>query len=263
MYLYALVITLFLSSIIETVNLQSVTGNYRSIIPRKRHKQKIKDPPAAPPPSTIYSIRSLQDLQDKHIDKLNNTSNIFHFKDTKSSLYYSQKEKAWVELKVRNPDEQVQKFPLGYWIPASYCLDATTGSGGTISRAITVVYETAVENYMDLYAELPSFTIHDAAGLSLGVKIGTQVAVTLLFSCALREGEIMQMQYRPSYITVPEMEAIQYKFKGNLLKKKKVKKIKPFKTLIIDAPEHQCWATRNIHDLQCYEPINHRHRIRL
>ncbi|MCP8720130.1 MAG: hypothetical protein M5F18_12655 [Asgard group archaeon] len=243
------------------MNGQSIGEHNRLVRPRIRHKPT-KPKPVATPLYTFYSIKSLDDLQNKHPDKLNNTSNIFHFKDTKSSLYYSKKDHQWVELKLANPDDPVQKFPLEYWIPASYCLDSTSGSGGTASRAITVLYEVAVENYMDIYAGLPTFAIHEAAGLSLGVKIGKQVAVTLFFSCAVNEGEVIQLQYRPSYVIVPEMEAVLYKFTGKSLKKKKVKKIKPFKTLIIDAPEHQCWATRNINDLQCHRPINHRHVIR-
>ncbi|RCK66260.1 hypothetical protein Cantr_01997 [Candida viswanathii] len=251
MRIYILVLALL---ILRTVD--------NSVIPRlrRKHKHRIKPEPSSPP--TVYSLRSIEDLQVKHADKLNSTSNLFHFKDTKSSLYYSTKERSWVEIRLKNCSDTVQRFPLEYWIPASYCLDSTEGSGGTVSRSISVLMEVAMENYMDIYAGLPAFLIHEAAGVSVGVKVGKQMVTSLLFSCYVNDGEILQMRYRPSYVIVPEMMAILYKFDGKKLRKKKVKKIKPFKTLVIDAPEHQCWASTNINDLQCFAPINHKHIIK-
>ena len=93
------------------MNGQSIGEHNRLVRPRIRHKPT-KPKPVATPLYTFYSIKSLDDLQNKHPDKLNNTSNIFHFKDTKSSLYYSKKDHQWVELKLANPDDPVQKFPL-------------------------------------------------------------------------------------------------------------------------------------------------------
>lgn len=218
-----------------------------------------KQEPAAP---TVYSLRSIDELESKYPDKLNDKTNVFHFKDTKSTLQYNHRNHKWVELRQKDPTVAPQISPLEYWIPASYCLDSTSGSGGTISRVITVLLEASVENYVDLYIGFPTYAFLEAIGLSIGVKVGKVMAVTLLFSCAVNKGEILQMQYRPSYVLVPTMEAILYKFKGKKFKKSKIKVIKPFKMLVIDAPEHQCWATNKADHLQCTKPVNHRHLIK-
>lgn len=211
---------------------------------------------------TVYSLRSIEELESKHADKLSDTTNVFQFKDTKSSLQYNHRNRNWVEVRQKDPADAPQIFPLEYWIPASYCLDSTSGSGGTISRIVTVLLEAAVENYVDLYIGFPTYAFLEALGLSIGVKVGKVMAATLLFSCAVNKGEILQMQYRPSYVLVPTMEAILYKFKGKKFKKLKIKVIKPFKMLVIDAPEHQCWATNKAEHLQCLKPFNHRHLIK-
>ena len=83
-----------------------------------------------------------------------------------------------------------------------------------------MLLEAAVENYVDLYIGFPTYAFLEALGLSIGVKVGKVMAATLLFSCAVNKGEILQMQYRPSYVLVPTMEAILYKFKGRNSKTK-------------------------------------------
>ena len=60
-----------------------------------------------------------------------------------------------------------------------------------------MLLEAAVENYVDLYIGFPTYAFLEALGLSIGVKVGKVMAATLLFSCAVNKGEILQMQYRP------------------------------------------------------------------
>ncbi|KAG7664602.1 uncharacterized protein J8A68_001897 [[Candida] subhashii] len=88
----------------------------------------------------LYALKSINDLQTKHFDKLNSRNNTFYFKETNSALYFDNDAKKWTEIKKNDPDN-TPKTEFLDWLPISFCLDSRLGSGGLIYRQVKVMLE--------------------------------------------------------------------------------------------------------------------------
>ncbi|EGW33937.1 uncharacterized protein SPAPADRAFT_59326 [Spathaspora passalidarum NRRL Y-27907] len=214
-------------------------------------KLKLPEIPKSP---IIYSVKSLDELETKHIEMLSNTNNTFFLKDSNSSLYYDPLIKMWTGLKQEDPNYVPEK-QYSDWLPVSSCLDSRMGSGGVILRSIKVAFEATMEFENELQFQTSPIGLELGVQAATGFKVGAQVETTLLFSCSLNEGEIGQMQYRPSYIIAPRMLRTIYKLKGKKLTPYKVKLLKKFKVLLLETPEHRCWVTDDPENIPCKRSI--------
>ncbi|KAI3405939.2 hypothetical protein KGF56_001158 [Candida oxycetoniae] len=173
-------------------------------------------------------------------------------------MQYNPRTKLWTEIVKQDPQAQTITRKLDRWVAISSCLESIHGSGGYLSRYVIFYIHATVENQIGVASGLPPVFYYLTGGLnvSLGIKAGMSKLLTLLFSCAINPGEIAQFLIRPKYVLIPNMKTIMYKFKGKKLHKVRVEYIKSFKMLSIDTPEHQCWVSRNIADLQCSAQIS-------
>lgn len=210
------------------------------------------------PQPHIYSISTLDALQaPRHIAKLSNTNNIFYIKSSQSSLQFDHKLKYWTLLKTAtNTNDPESPFPppihpFHSWVPITSCLELIYGSGGYLSRYITLYIEQTLDQIGEATIGIPPVYFSIGVSLALGKRVGVSKLNTLLFSCAINPGEIAQFYIRPSFMYVPRLKRRWYKFKGKKLHYVGFNWIKLFKMLVVDTPEHQCWVSRNINDLQC------------
>lgn len=214
----------------------------------------------------IYSISTLDVLQSPpHIAKLSNTNNIFYIKSSQSSLQFDHELKYWTLLttatNTNDPESETPPPPrfsppppihsFHSWVPITSCLELIHGSGGYLSRYITLYIEQTLDQIGEATIGIPPVYFSIGISLALGKRIGISKLNTLLFSCAINPGEIAQFYIRPSFIHVPRLKRRWYKLKGKKLHYVGFKWIKLFKMLVVDTPEHQCWVSRNINDLQC------------
>lgn len=204
-------------------------------------------------PHTIYSIWSIEDLQHKHIDKLHNANNIFFIKNTNSSLQFDQQSKSWIEICKKNAKDKTFIQTLDKWIPISSCLESIHGSGAQISRVVSFHIAANMDTGVGVATNFPPIAVIANAGLNLalGVRVGISNLVTVSFSCTINTGEIAQFFIKPMYVVIPDLKTIMYKLKKGRLHKVKVQNINSFRMLNAETPEHQCWVSKDVNDLQC------------
>lgn len=239
--------------------------------------------PASPPLRPhIYAISTLEALQSStHITKLSNTNNIIYIKSSQSSLQYDHKLNYWTLITVKNrntnsdlppsllpspppPPPSPPPTPQLHhsWIPITSCLELIHGSGGYLSRYITITIEQTLDQIGEASIGIPPIYFSIGTSLAIGKRVGMSKLNTLLFSCAINPGEVAQFYIRPSFVVVPELKRIWYKFKGKKLHYVGLNVIKSFKMLVVvDTPEHQCWVTRDINDLQCGKTFDKEDRV--
>ena len=131
-----------------------------------------------------------------------------------------------------------------------------------MSRYITITIEQTLDQIGEASIGIPPIYFSIGTSLAIGKRVGMSKLNTLLFSCAINPGEVAQFYIRPSFVVVPELKRIWYKFKGKKLHYVGLNVIKSFKMLVVvDTPEHQCWVTRDINDLQCGKTFNKEARV--
>ncbi|KAI5962454.1 uncharacterized protein KGF55_003530 [Candida pseudojiufengensis] len=237
---FVLVSFIFATIFSKLINLDLLTPSSKTIKTQKNT-------------SKTYSIESLEKLLKDHAELLDDENNIFYFKSTNSSLQYDQSEKNWIEFIVVD-GSYIPTLHNMNWIPISSCLESIHGSGGYLSRYTILYLDTTIENNLDLSMGVP-FYFSEGISLAIGVRIGYGKLITLLFSCSINPGEIGQLFIKPKYIITPNIKSIIWKFKNKKMNKIGLKYIKPFKMLVIETPEHQCWVSRDINNLQCSKII--------
>lgn len=210
----------------------------------------------------LYALKSINDLQTKHFDKLNSRNNTFYFKETNSALYFDNDAKKWTEIKKNDPDN-TPKTEFLDWLPISFCLDSRLGSGGLIYRQVKVMLEATSQLNAALVLHTNPVGFLTGLGGILGFKVGMQKAVLITFNCYLNQGELCQLQYRPSYVEVPSLTKTLFKLRKNKLKIHSKQTIKPFRMFLAGIPEHRCWVTKDPNDLQCKKRIVNNQTIRL
>ncbi|CCG23283.1 hypothetical protein CORT_0D04430 [Candida orthopsilosis Co 90-125] len=242
-----------------TITTQPITNNLTTSLLYKTNPQP-----------HIYTISTLEALQSSaHITKLSNTNNLFYIKSTQSSLQYDYQLNYWTLLTTTNtssgsnfnfdantdsisnsssPSPPTQPHS---WIPITSCLESIHGSGGYLSRYITIYLETTMDQIGEVTLGIPPVYFSIGTSLAVGKRVGLSKLNTLLFSCSINPGEVAQFYIRPSFIEIPNLKCRWYKLKGKKLHYVGFNVIKSFKMLVVDTPEHQCWVSRNINDLQC------------
>ncbi|KAI5954301.1 hypothetical protein KGF54_002076 [Candida jiufengensis] len=243
--------SIFATIFTEFINLDILHSSSSQQTPPKFKKEQPK----------TYSIESLDKLVSQHSDLLKNKQNVFFLKSTNSSLQYDKKEKNWIEF-IKVDAQYVPTLHNMNWIPITSCLESIHGSGGYLSRFTILYLDTTIENYLDLSIGIPTYF---ASGISLaiGVRVGYGKLLTLLFSCSINPGEIGQLFIKPKYIITPNLKTVLWKFKNKKMNSLKIRFIKPFKMLVLETPEHQCWVSRDIEDLQCSKIIGDKIDINL
>ncbi|KAI5968259.1 hypothetical protein CANMA_002475 [Candida margitis] len=216
-----------------------------------------------PQPPHIYTISTLNALVSNHTAKLSDTTNIFYIKSVHSSMIYDRQLKYWTLL-IRNdqthdqnapntPNAQTPTIaqPFPHWIPITSCLESIHGSGGYLSRYITIYLEQTFDQTGEITLGIPPLYFSIGTSLALGKRVGVSKLNTLLFSCSINPGEVAQFFIKPNFVNVPQLKRIWYKFKAKKLHYVGLNFIKSFKMFVVDTPENQCWVSRNIDDLQC------------
>ncbi|CAI5755869.1 unnamed protein product [Candida verbasci] len=198
----------------------------------------------------VYALNSIDEISS-HIDKLKDKSSIFFFKLTQSTLQYNHKYHKWTEILKTNPLDTLKIRPYDYWLPATHCLDSKDGNGGYLRRDIYIEVELSIENYIDLHFGFIPIGFSVGVNLAMGVRVGYGMLLILTFNCDLYENEIVQLVYKPNYMTIPPLTFIEYKLRKRRLEKGKVKLITPFRMLVIDAPQHKCLRSNQPSDLMC------------
>ncbi|KAI5958849.1 hypothetical protein KGF57_002283 [Candida theae] len=217
----------------------------------------------------VYAISTLDKLQSStHISKLSNHNNIFYIKSRQSSLQFDHKLEYWTLLTANsttvtdatatantntNTNTDTNTLTSSTWIPITSCLESIHGSGGYLSRYITIHLEQTLDQIGEATLGIPPLYFAIGTSLAMGKRVGFAKQNTLLFSCAINPGEVAQFYIRPHFVNVVGLKRVWFKFKGKKLHYVGYNFIKPFKMLVVDTPEHQCWVSRNINDLQCGE----------
>ncbi|CAK9437235.1 uncharacterized protein LODBEIA_P16130 [Lodderomyces beijingensis] len=237
----------------DSPDLVTAAGFWRKAKPPKLEEQ------------VVYSVKSMEALQSNHSHLLQNKQSMFFFKNTNSSMQYDISTGYWTEISKQDPMMEATVHLFDKWIPITACIESIHGSGAYMSRYITLYIHATVENAIGGAPGFPPIFVYLSGGISLGigVRVGVSKLYTLLFSCSINAGEVAQLFVRPSFIKVPDLKIVKYKFKKKRLNKVGTRYIKSFKMLALDAPEHQCWVSRDVSDLQCKGTISRKVKVHL
>lgn len=201
---------------------------------------------------TLYVLNLFDDMKYRRA-LMRNTNNLFYFKQTHSSMYYDEKEKAWYEFRIKQDDKpKLETYPL--LIPSSPCINGQDSSGGSISST----YQVQVSLSDAISGEL-SFAVSPLTlTANLGFTVGTSFQFSGGYTCLVKKGEYAQLFIEPFTVEVPKSKRrrVAYKrLKGIVATQKEFEEFEKFKLIAKHKPNHYCLVTKDPSELKCDHKI--------